>query len=323
MDRHRLIGSFGVAKDLFSLGRGSRVCGCGLMGVSVDKFDTDLFGEGELNLLAGGGSESGGALGDNDLRVDNIGNLDGTFLLDVSALNDGQADGFVDTGLLGGGVGNGDGDIDRGDNRDIVGGFLGDLLAVVVSVSSMSVSTISVVSGLADSDHLDLGFLHEGDLNGDGDGIFGGLFIRVGADFLGDDFDGFGTDGEGDSVGEVDIFDDLDGESDIFAVGLNGRGADLSDFSHINNGAVVFGFLITVTAMVSSISGGVVSVSGGGVSISGSWVVGGGLVIATIRGSGVSGAGQSEGEESQDCECLHVCCSACRVSRSSDPRTLR
>ena len=72
-------------------GRGSWVsgCWCGLMGVSVDKLDTDLFGEGELNLLASGGTESSNAFGNNDLGVDNGGNLDGTFLRDISAGNDG------------------------------------------------------------------------------------------------------------------------------------------------------------------------------------------------------------------------------------------
>jgi hypothetical protein len=58
------------------------------MSVSVDKFDTDLFGEGELNLLASGGTESSNAFGNNDLGVDNGGNLDGTFLRDISAGND-------------------------------------------------------------------------------------------------------------------------------------------------------------------------------------------------------------------------------------------
>jgi len=169
-----LNGSFGfmgvAAKDLFSSRGGGRVsvtgCRCGFMGVSVDKFDTDLFGEGELNLLAVGFSESSGTFGNSDLRIYNIGDLDGTLLFEGAALNNGQEDGFVDTGLLRGGVGNGDIDVDGGDNRGIVGSFLGDLLAVVVSVSSVSVSTISMVSGLADGDHLNFGFLNEGDLDG-------------------------------------------------------------------------------------------------------------------------------------------------------------
>jgi hypothetical protein len=282
----------------------------GLMGVSVDKLDTDLFGEGKLNLLAGGDTNFSLAVGNNNLRVDNGGNLDGLFLRDISAGNDGKGDGFVNTDLLGGGVGNGDGDINGGDNGDIVGGFLGNLFAVVVSVStisSMSMS-ISLVSGLADSDHLDVGNLLEGNYDGLGNGVSRFLFVEVCADFLGNNLDGFGTDGTGDSVCVWDIFNDLDGESDIFTRGSNGWGADLSDFSHINNRAVLFGFLITV-----SMVGGRVSISRGGVTISrgmvdGSWV---------IRGRGVSrggmsiswgrvnvGAGQGKGKESQNCECL-------------------
>jgi len=237
---------------------GSWVCGCGFVGVSVDKFDTDLFGEGKFNLLAVGFSESSGTFLDGDFRVFDGGNLDGTFFLDGIALDNGQADGFVDAGLLRGGVGNSNGDIDGCDNRDIVGGFLGNFLAVVVSVSSVSVSAISVVSGLADSDHLDISDFLEGNFDGFGDGVFANLFVRVGADFLGDYFDGFNTDSLGDSVSVWDINDNLDGEGDIVTFGGNGWGTDLSDFSHVNNGAVVFGFFITV----SMVRGGVTVGSG-------------------------------------------------------------
>jgi len=147
---------------------------------------------------------------------------------------------------------------------------LGNLFAVVVSIR-VSVSTISLVSGLADSDHLDLFLLFEGNGNGLGGGFFGHLVVRVCADFLGNSIDGFSADGTGDDVCEVDFFDDLDGESDIIAGGLNGRCADLSDFSHIDDRAVMFGFLITVS--------GVVTVSRGGVSVCGGWVIRGGLVV--------------------------------------------
>ena len=197
--------------------------------------------------------------------------MDGSFLRNVSASNNGQVDGFVDTGLDGAGVFDFDGDVDGGDNGHVVGGGLSDLLAVVVSVSSVSVSTISVVSGLADGDHLDIGLLLEGNLNGFGGGGLGGLFIMVGADFLGDNIDGDAADGTGDGVGEVNIDDDLDGKINILAGGGNGGGADLSDFSHIDDRAVMFGFLITVS--------GVVTVSRGGVSVCGSWVIRGGLVV--------------------------------------------
>jgi len=298
--------------DCLSMGGGRSISGLwvwgGLMGVSVDKLDTDLFGEGELNLLAGRDTDFSLAVGNSDLRIDNGGNFDNLLLFDISAGNDGKGDGFVNTDLLGGGVGNGDGDIDRGDNGDIVLFFCGNLLAVVVSVST--ISSMSVVSGLADSDHLNIGNLLEGNFNGLGNGVSRFLFVIVCADFLGNNLNGFSTDGTGDSVCVIDIFNDLDGESDIFTGNFNGWGADLSDFSHIDNRAVLFGFLITV-----SMVGGRVSISWGGVTISrgmvdGSWV---------IRGRGVSrggvtiswgrvnvGAGQGKGKESQNCECLHV-----------------
>ena len=271
----------------------------GLMGVSVDKLDTDLFGEGELNLLAGGDTDLSLAVGNSDLRIDNSGDLDDLLLRDISAANNGKRDGFVNTDLLGGGVGNGDGDIDRGDNGDIVLFFCGNLLAVVVSVST--ISSMSVVSGLADSDHLDVGNLFECNFDGLGNGVSRFLFIIVCADFLGNNLNGFSTDGTGDSVCVIDIFNDLDGESDIFTGNFNGWGADLGDFSHIDNRAVLFGFLITV-----SMVGGRVSISRG--MVDGSWV---------IRGRGISrggvsiswgrvnvGAGQGKGKESQNCECL-------------------
>ena len=269
----------------------------GLMGVSVDKLDTDLFGEGELNLLAGRGTNFSLAVGNNNLGVDNGGDLDGLVLRDISAGNNGKGDGFVNTDLLGGGVGNGDGDINGGDNGDIILFFGGNLLAVVVSVST--ISSMSVVSGLADSDHLNIGNLLEGNFNGLGNGVSRFLFVIVCADFLGNNLNGFSTDGTGDSVCVIDIFNDLDGESDIFTGNFNGWGADLGDFSHIDNRAVLFGFLITI-----SMVGGRVSISRG--MVDRSWV---------IRGRGISrggmsiswgrvnvGAGQGEGKESQNCE---------------------
>jgi len=320
MDRHRINWSFDgweiLRIDCLSMGgwgRGSGIsgCWCRLMGITVDKLNTDLFGEGELNLLAGGDTNFSLAVGNNDLRIDNGGDLDGTFLRDISAGNNGKGDGFVNTDLLGGRVGNGDGDIDGGDNGDIVGGFLGNLLAVVVSVSTMSISSMSVVSGLADSDHLDFGNLLEGNFDGFGNGVSRFLFVKVCADFLGNNIDGFSTDGTGDSVCVWDIFNDLDGESDIFTGNFNGWGADLSNFSHIDNRAVLFGFLITVSTGV----GGRISISRCGVTISRAMVDGSWVRRGRGRGwGGVSrcwgmvkvGAGQGKGEESQNCVCLHV-----------------
>merc|ERR1711997_320518 len=140
----------------------------------------------------------------------------------------------------------------------------------------MSITTISMVSGLADGDHLDIGLLLEGDLNSLGGGGFNFLLVSIRADFVVNLLDLFGTDGASHSVSEFLIDDDFDGQFDIVADGLEGRGADLSDFSHIANSAVVLRFLITIT----TISRGVVSISGGSVvAVGGGSVVGGSLVV--------------------------------------------
>lgn len=153
------------------------VSGLGLMSVSVDKFDTDLLGEGELDLLAGGGSQLGLAFGDGLGGIFNLRDDDGLLFGKIFAGDTGKGDGLVDASLDGFGVGNGDIDIDGGDNGDVVSGFLGNFLAVVVSVSRVSVSVS--VSGLADGDHLDIGLLLEGNLNSLGSGSFFLLLVRV------------------------------------------------------------------------------------------------------------------------------------------------
>jgi len=271
------------------------------MSVSVDELNTTLLGESELNFLASGSSQAGLAFG-NDLNgILNFGDNDGLLNRDIFTAHTGEEDGLVDTGLDGLGVRHFDGDIDGGDNGHVVGSFLSDLLAVVVSITTMSITTIAMVSRLADSDHLDVSFLLKGDLNSLGGGVFVLLLVRVRADFVGDLFNGFSTDCAGDSVGEFHINDDLDGQLDILADCFKGRGADLSDFSHINDSAVVFRFLITVT----TISWGMVSISRGRVTISGGGVVGGSRLVATIAGGRVAGECQGKGEESQNSKGLH------------------
>lgn len=302
MDRHRTLTGL---LSFSSRGGGSGVSrgGCGVMSITIDELDADLLGEGEFDLLASGGGQLGLAFGNGLGGILNLGDKDGPLLGEISTAHNGEGDGLVDTGLDGLGVGDGDGDIDGGDDGHVVSGFLSDLLAVVVSITTMSVSTISMVSGLADGDHLDVGLLLEGDLDSLGGGGFFFLFVMVRADLVVNLLDLFGADGAGHGVGELLIDDDLDGQFDIFADGLEGGGADLSDFSHIANCAVVLGFLVAITA----IGGGVVAVGGSGVvAVGGGGVVGGGLVVGAIRRSGVGGAGGSGVEDSQNSdECLH------------------
>ena len=232
---------------------GSWVCGCGFVGVSVDKFDTDLFGEGKFNLLAVGFSESSGTFLDSDFRVFDGGNLDGTFFLDGIALDNGQADGFVDAGLLRGGVGNSNGDIDRGDNRDIVGSFLGNFLAVVVSITTIPVS---MMSRLADSNHLYISFLFKSNLNCFGSFVFSYLFIRVTANLLRNNFNALSTYSAGNCVGKVNFFDDFDGQSNNFTCSFNDRCTHLSSFYNIKDRAVVFRCFITITTIAMTVDWG-------------------------------------------------------------------
>ena len=161
--------------------------------------------------------------------------------------------------------------------------------------------------------------------------------VRVRADLLGDNFDGFSADGSGHGVAEFLINNTLDGQFNIFADGFKSRGANFGNLFDILNGAVVFGLFISVS-MAMTIGRGGVSVSGGGVAISRGGVVGGVGLVSSIRRSGVAGQSGHEWDKSQDSECLirkkgefkillspktlysltvPSCCSACRVDRSS------
>lgn len=278
--------------DLSMVGSGG-ISGLGLMGISIDKFDTDLFGQFQSDLLAGGGSQLGLAFGNNLNIIFDFGDGDTFLFSEISTAHTGQGDGFVDAGLDGFGVGNLDGDIDGGNNGDVVSGFLSDFLAVVVTIRSVAVS---LVSGLADSDHLHVGFLLEGDLNSLASGIFVFLLVRVRADLLGDNFDGFSADGSGHGVAEFLINNTLDGQFNIFADGFKSRGANFGNLFDILNGAVVFGLFISVS-MAMTIGRGVVSVSRGVMTVSRSrfvvnrlrFVRGGSGFVSRCRGGFVSG----------------------------------
>ena len=242
MDRHRILEYFlGVVGS-------SGVSGLGLMSVSVDKFDADLLGQSEFNLLASGSSQLGLAFVDGLSGILNLGDGDAFLLGEIFTADAGQRDGLVDAGLDGLGVGYLDGNIDGGDDGHVVSGLLSDLLAVVVSVR-VSI-TVSLVSGLADGDHLDIGLLLEGDLNSLAGGVFVLLLVRIRADLLGDLFDRLSANSSGDSVAEFLVDNALDGQFDGLAGGLEGGGADFGDFSHILDSAVVLGLFIAITSIM-------------------------------------------------------------------------
>merc|ERR1719412_3170505 len=132
----------------------------------------------------------------------------------------------------------------------------------MMSVSGISGSlammmSVSVLGGLADSHHLGLALLLERNLDGLGCGDLFLLLVRVGADLVINLFDGLSADGSGDVIALLLVYDDLDGEIDRGAGGLNGGGAHLSGLNNIDYRAVMFGVLIAVAGLV--VGGGVMS----------------------------------------------------------------
>ena len=224
-----------------------------------------MLGEGKLNLVTIRCSQLSVAFFDRFNSIHDFGDSDAFFFREISTANAGKLDGFVDAGLDGFREGNINGNIDRSDNRDIVLSGLGNFFAVfavtsITTISSMSI-TMSMMSRLADSDHLDVFFLFERHFNSLGGGANSLLSVGVGADFVGDFFDGFSAHSAGDSVALFFVYDFLDGQFNIFADSLKGRHTSFSNFCHIDNSAVVFGFFVSIAMM--SIGRGMMTISGG------------------------------------------------------------
>ena len=116
------------------------------MGMSISKFDTTLFGEGKFNLLAIGCSNFGNTHLDCNLRIHNSWYFDGSFLGDISTLNNRQTDWFVHTDLFRFRVCNGNININRVYNGDIVSSFLGNFFAIVVSITTITMSMMAMSS---------------------------------------------------------------------------------------------------------------------------------------------------------------------------------
>jgi len=221
----------------------------GIVGKSVHDLDTDLLGKGELNSLAGGGSQGCDTLLEcfrNDLDLWDS----DTFLFgEVFAADSWEGDWFVHAGLDGLGVGDSDSGLHNGHDRDIVASLLGDLLAVVVSVSTMSVS-ISVLGRLTDGNHLGFALLVERNLNSLGSGFLILWLVRVCADFVIDLLDALGTDSTGDCVALLNILYALTGEFDWGADCFQSWGAHLGSLNNILDRAVVLGVLIAIARLV-------------------------------------------------------------------------
>ncbi len=267
----------------------------GISSISVNDLNTDLLGEGQLNGLAGGGSQLGDALLEGLGDILNLGDGDALLLGQILAGDSGEGNGLVDTGLDGLGVDNLNGGLNRGDDGNVVASLLGDLLAVVVAVAAISVAVVG--SGLAHGDHLGDALLLEGNLNGLGGGGLRLGLVGVGTDLVVNLLDGLSADGSGDGVALLLVDDGLSHQLDGVAHGLESGGAHLSGLNNILDGAVVLGVLITVGGGL--VVGGGMAVGRGGVAVAwGGMPVGGGGVV------GVGGNSGHEGDQAQKCESL-------------------
>jgi len=217
----------------------------GISGIAIDDLNTHLLGEGELNGLAGRGSQLGDALLKGLSHFLNLGHSDALVLSEILAGDSGKTDGLVDTGLDGLGVGHIDSGLHRGDNRNVVAGLLGNLLAVVVAIALVAISSIS--SRLADSDHLGLALLVEGDLHSLGTGGLSLGLVRVGADLVVNLLSGLCADSPGDVIALLLVNDGLPHQLHGVAHSLESGHTHLSLLNHILDRAVVLGVLVAVT----------------------------------------------------------------------------
>ena len=239
---------YSISLLMQSVGRGvGGVLLGGVVGIAVDDLDTDLLGEGQLNSLAVGGAQLGDTLLSGLCRVLNLRNSDALLLGQVLAGDPGQRDGLVDTGLDGLRVGDLDLWLHNCDNRYIVAGLLGDLLAVIVAIA------IAVLSRLAHGHHLGLTLLLEGDINSLGSGGLSLGLVGVGAHLIVNLLNGLSAYGAGDFVALLLVDNLLDGQLNLFAVGLKSRGAHFGILNNVLDCAVVLGVLITVVGLVVSV----------------------------------------------------------------------
>ena len=272
----------------------------GVGSIAVVDLDTHLLGQSKLDGLAGGVGQTGHALLSSLGHILDLGHGDALLLGEVLAGDPGQADGLVDAGLDGLGVGHVNGGLHNGDNGDVVAGLLGNLLAVVVAVALVAVAVAGGL-GLADGDHLGLALLLEGDLDGLGGGGLGLGLVGVGADLVVNLLDGLSADGPGDVVALLLVDDALPGQLDGVADGLEGGGAHLGGLNNVLHGAVVLGVLIAVGGGGVAIGGGRVAVGRGRVAIGGGRVAIGGVGGLVV---GLSGDTRGQGDQDEESESL-------------------
>ncbi len=273
-----------------------------VVGVAVDDLDAHLFGQGELDLLAAGLADDGSALLDGHGRVGHLGLGYALLLGDHFAVEAGKGDWLVHAGLDGLGVADADGHVEGADDGDVVGGLLGNLLAVLVTIGVVAVS----VTGLADGDHLHVGLSLEGDLHGPGSGVLVLLFVVVTAHLVVNGLRRFRAHGAGHVVAVLALDDNLNGQIHVLADSGQGRRAHVSVLGHVLHGAVVLGVLVPVGGLVISRSRSIVSIGGSGMRLVRglSGLVGGLSGLVDRLGGGLGdGFGSLGGGSSVGCRC--------------------
>jgi len=213
-----------------------------ILSISVVDLLADLLGEGQLNVLAGRGSQSSDTLLKGLRDSLNLRDSDALLLRQVLTADSGEEDGLVDTGLDWLRVHNINSRLNNSEDRDIVASLLGDLLAVVVAVAVVSVSR----GRLAHSNHLGVTLLLEGNLNSLGSSSLSLGLVRVGADLIVNLLNALRAHSPCDGVALFSINHILAGKLNRVAHSLEGRGANFSGLNNIQNCAVMLGLFISM-----------------------------------------------------------------------------
>ena len=151
-------------------------------GGGVVSLAAGLGGKGEGDLVTAGLSNDGLDLVNCVGAVSELGHIEASLLNLVLALDLSDLDGLGDTHLLGGGVGEGAGELQGGgDQGDLVGLGLVFLLAHLV-LSTIAVVLVSIASSATGGHLHGLRLLLIGDLGGGAGGSHGDSLVLVGAD---------------------------------------------------------------------------------------------------------------------------------------------
>jgi len=204
-----------------------------VLSISIVDLLANLLGESKLNSLASRSSKLGDALLGSLGGVFNLWDSDALLLSEVLTADSWERDWLVDTGLDWLRVGNLNSWLNDSHYGDIVASLLGNFLAIVVSVAISVSMSVALRCRLADSHHLDLALLGEGNLNSLGVCSLHPLLVRVGADLVINLLNALGTDGTGDWVALLFVYNFLNSELNRVAHCLKSWCADLGSFNDV------------------------------------------------------------------------------------------